>query len=139
LASGISDLATFELNGPTIASTAGSAINVCTFCAPCAGSCLPCTASSSTDASSLNAPPANPFLLACSIASSAPFSVGMPIDASPPLSGRSMPILIVPLLAPDDVPPEEVPDEEQAATAATSAAARTPRENEDVRIPEPLQ
>ncbi len=90
---GISAFATFELNGPNIASTLESETNVFTFCAPCAGSCAPATASSSASACSLNAP--NTWCaLASSIASMAPCCVGMPCAASPPLTGRSMPILM---------------------------------------------
>ena len=53
LVNGISALATLELNGPTIAITELSAMNVLTFCAPAAGSWMPWTASSSRLGSSL--------------------------------------------------------------------------------------
>ena len=43
---GISARATFELKGPTIATTFGFESICCTFCAPFCGSCTPFTVSS---------------------------------------------------------------------------------------------
>src|SRR5581483_7217226 len=132
--SGISDFATFELNGPTIASTLGSPMNVLTFCAPAAGSCFPCTASSSRSGCTVKRPPPTPRASACSIARIAPFAVGCPSDASAPLSGMSIPTFTVVRFAgaaepgaPDgagadeDAPPAF--DDAFCAHAASSAAS----------------
>ncbi len=87
----------------------------------------------------MNFPPAKPFLLASSTASTAPFWVGMPIEASAPLTGRSTPILIVwPAAAGSAEPPADdvVVEVElvQAARTAARAVAATAREIGDKRI-----
>src|SRR5256886_11264950 len=109
---GISALATLELNGPTTPSTAESLTNCCMFCAPFCGSCTPLTASSRLETWIVK-PSTVPAVWTAYLT---PFSVGIPSDASAPDSGRSTPILIVPLLA---VPPPLVP---QPASAPLSTA-----------------
>ena len=132
---GIWAFATLELKGPTIASTASSATKVFTFCAPWAGSCAPCTASSRSYATNLK-PPGTPLALASSTASTAPLRVGMPWAASPPLSGRSIPILIVaPPGASDDVDCElvDVVDDDEHAVENATAVRTASRANPPVR------
>src|SRR5580658_11197467 len=100
-------------------------MNVLTFCAPAAGSCLPWTDSSRTMVVSLNLPPSKPAALACSTAKIAPFAVGTPTAASAPFSGRSTPISIVgtppDVLLPDDEPEQAA---REAVKPATTAARR---------------
>src|SRR5581483_4106545 len=118
------------------------AISVFTFCAPAAGSCLPCTVSSRITALSVYLPPAKPAAFACSIARSAPFALGRPTAASCPLSGKSIPILIVaPLAASDGAPVADVADVvdvddvlEQAASIAARTAAPAVRESDGLRM-----
>src|SRR5581483_345422 len=124
------------------------AISVFTFCAPAAGSCLPCTVSSRITALSVYLPPAKPAAFACSIARSAPFALGRPTAASCPLSGKSIPILIVAplaegtaLAASDGAPVADVADVvdvddvlEQAASIAARTAAPAVRESDGLRM-----
>src|SRR2546430_5627002 len=110
---GISARATFELNGPTTPRTLESLTNCCMCCAPFCGSCTPLTASSRLETLIVK-----PSTVVCVwTAYLTPFRVGIPSDASAPDSGRSTPILMVPLLA---VPPPLVPQ----AASATLATAR---------------
>src|SRR2546425_12912499 len=109
---GISARATLELNGPTTPRTAESLTNCWRFWAPFCGSWTPLTASSRLETWIVkpSTVPAvwTPYLT--------PLRVGIPSDASAPDSGRSTPILMVPLLA---VPPPLVP---QAASATLATA-----------------
>src|SRR5207245_11711472 len=82
------------------------------FWAPFCGSCTPLTASSRLDTSMVK-PSTVPAVWTAYLT---PFRVGMPSEASAPDSGRSTPILMVPLLA---VPPPLVP---QAASARLATA-----------------
>src|SRR6266576_6536759 len=110
---GISARATFELNGPTTPRTLESLTNCCMFWAPFCGSWTPLTASSRLETSIVK-----PSTVVCVwTAYLTPFRVGIPSEASAPDSGRSTPILMVPLLA---VPPPLVPQ----AASATLATAR---------------
>jgi hypothetical protein len=69
--------------------------------------------------------------LACSIARIAPFCVGMPIEASAPLTGRSMPIRIVPELAP--APDAVAPPVDRDAGCEQWASAMMPSAASDAR------
>src|SRR5437660_1497792 len=110
---GISARATLELNGPTTPRTAESFTNDWRFCAPFCGSWTPLTASSRLETSIVK-PSTVPAVWTAYLT---PFRVGIPSDASAPDSGRSTPILMVPLLA---VPPPPVPH----AASATLTTAR---------------
>src|SRR5215470_14076584 len=134
---GISARATLLLNGPMTPSTALSAPNVWMFLAPCAGSCTPLTASSSTSASNVK-PGTRCCSFACLTASCAPYCVGTPMDASAPDTGRSMPILIrlpAGALPPDvaAVPPCCCP--EHALVNAEAAASVTQSARRNARTP----
>src|SRR5256885_9868971 len=110
---GISARATLELKGPTMPRTFESLTNCWRFWAPFCGSCTPLTASSRLETSIVK-PSTVPAVWTAYLT---PFRFGIPSDASAPDSGRSTPILIVPLLA---VPPPLVPQ----AASATLATAR---------------
>src|SRR5690242_20086348 len=64
-----------------------------------------------------------PLSLTCLTASSTPCRVGRPADAAAPDSGRSTPILNVPLFPPDE-PVEGEPPHANTANAAPAAMAR---------------
>src|SRR5207245_6264640 len=110
---GISARATLELKGPTMPWTFESLTNRWRFCAPFCGSWTPLTESSRFETSIVK-PSTVPAVCTAYLT---PFRVGIPSDASAPDSGRSTPILMVPLLA---VPPPLVPQ----AASATLATAR---------------
>src|SRR5579859_2812577 len=117
-ATGISAAATFELNGPTIPRILLS-LSICwTFCVPFCGSCAPLTVSSKPFQVSLN-----PFSVPVdSTANWTPFWVGMPSDASAPETGRSLAMMISPLLVPALGAPPPVPPVEQAEARIDPAA-----------------
>src|ERR1700694_556807 len=109
--------ATFELNGPIMPSTLVSSTNCWTFCVPFCGSWTPLTASSRLKTSRVK--PSTVF--SWSTANLTPFRVGMPFDVSAPDSGKSTPILIVPLLAVP--PPVDVPHAASARLTTASPAS----------------
>src|SRR5438128_5713784 len=113
---GISARATLELKGPTTPMTVESLTNCCMFCAPFCGSCTPLTASSRLETWMVK-----PSTVVCVWAAYlTPFSVGIPSDASAPDSGRSTPILRVPLFV---EPPPVVPQAASARLAIASPAS----------------
>ena len=100
MAIGCSAWHTLELKGPTTPTTVASPASAVMLAAPWFGSCLP----SATDASSLSisvkvhVPPSRWLALAWVTASCAPWRVGMPSVASPPV-GRSVATVTVPVHA----------------------------------------
>src|SRR5438876_1726107 len=113
---GISARATLELNGPTTPRTFESLTNCWRFWAPFCGSWTPLTASSRLETSIVK-PSTVPAVWTAYLT---PFRVGIPSEASAPDSGRSTPILIVPLLA---VPPPPLVPQAASATLATARPA----------------
>jgi hypothetical protein len=142
LKTGISALATFELNGPTTPITPVSATSVCMLVAPCVGSWTPFTASSWTLMSRVY-PPTPPLAFCCAMASFTPFAVGTPLAVSPPLIGSSVPIFSVPFEPAAALPPADAAGLEppppllalgegvaallHAANAIAALATRTPK------------
>src|ERR1700731_1037321 len=121
---GTSPAATPLLNGPTMARTLLSETNCVTFLAPWATSWTPLTASSSGNDASvkhasvwLEAPQTFPASLTASLAA---FWGGRASEGSTPLTGRSMPTLMVPLIL---WPPVVVVPQAASATLATASPA----------------
>src|SRR2546421_6270535 len=113
---GISARATLELNGPTTPRTFESLTNCWRFWAPFCGSWTPLTASSRLETSIVK-PSTVPAVWTAYLT---PFRVGIPSDASAPDSGRSTPILMVPLFV---EPPPVVPQAARARLAIASPAS----------------
>ncbi len=127
---GSSASATLELKGPMTPSTEESPASSVMFCAPCCGSCLPSATEESSLATNLTVqPPSSLLLVAWVTASCAPFWVGLPSDASLPLTGRSEATVTLPVQdARPPPPPDDGPvvllDVPQPASTAKDTAPR---------------